>query len=139
MKILNVDTNTYPATDSPQCCRGQGEAVSGSVERVQLGPDHVPIERVWSRSWTQTVFLVAFGTRTGVRVQKADVVGVARTQIDKIFSGTQHPAFLCQDFIERNIQGVIMPVVATEVPDKRLMILTRFTHVTFISESEVSK
>ena len=87
--------------------------------------------------------LVTCGTRDadGVfgRVRNTDVVGVARTQIDKIFSGTQHPAFLCQDFIERNIQGVIMPVVATEVPDKRLMILTRFTHVTFISESEVSK
>ena len=112
-----------------------------AVDRVQLGPDHVLIERVWSRSvrGTQTVFLVAFGTRTGVRVQKADVVGVGRTQIDKIFSGTQHPAFLCQNFIERNIRDVIMPVVATEVPDKLLMILTGCTHVSFISQSEVSK
>ena len=48
-----------------------------------------------------------------------DVAG----QIDKIFSGTQHPAFLCQNFIERNIGGVILPVVATEVPDKLLSIL----------------
>ena len=60
---------------------------------------------------------------TGVRVQDADVVRVARSQIDKIFSGTQHPAFLCQNFIERNIGGVILPVVATEVPKKLLSIL----------------
>ena len=44
-------------------------------------------------------------------------------KVDKILSGTQHPAFLCQDFIERNIGGVILPVVATEVPDKLLSIL----------------
>ena len=56
------------------------------------------------------------------------VVGVARSQIDKIFSGTQLPAFLCQDFIERNIRGVILPVVATEVPDKLLSILAHACH-----------
>ena len=61
--------------------------------------------------------------RDCVRVQDADVVRVTRSQIDKIFSGTQHPAFLCQDFIKRNIGGVILPVVATEVPDKLLSIL----------------
>ena len=58
---------------------------------------------------------------------------------DKIFSGTQHPAFLCQNFIERNIGGVILPVVATEVPDKHLLRFPIGSHEDLIFRSLLSK
>ena len=72
---------------------------------------------------------VTFGTLTLAASRgRGSVVGDVAGQIDKIFSGTQHPAFLCQNFIERNIGGVILPVVATEVPDKLLTILAHACH-----------
>ena len=105
-----------------------------------------------TRTFAFRMRTTAFGTRMVVRAKstrperdrrqlwaRTRPGSLGRSQIDNIFSGTQHPAFLCQDFIERNIGGVILPVVATEVPDKHLLRFPIGSHEDLIFRSLLSK